>query len=132
MGFRWSKRSLRELEGIDPDLRKVCDLALKLTPIDFIITDGKRTIEEQRHYVKIGASKTMNSRHLKGDAIDFVALIPDTSGKKKVSYRFEAMKKIAGAFKKAAKQLDIPIEWGGDWKSFKDTPHIQLAKRKKK
>jgi peptidoglycan L-alanyl-D-glutamate endopeptidase CwlK len=40
------------------------------------------------------------------------------------------MKQVADACKQAAKQLDIPIEWGGDWKSFKDTPHIQLSAKK--
>lgn len=124
-GYRWSKRSLAELDGIHPDLRKVADLALKYSPHDFIITDGKRTVAEQRHYVKIGASRTMKSRHLLGYAIDYVGFVNG-----KVTYNAVIMKEIAAAFKKASKDLNIPIEWGGDWKGFVDTPHIQLSKLK--
>lgn len=124
-GFKWSARSLRELEGIHKDLRKVADLALKLSPYDFIITDGKRTIEEQRKHVANGASKTMKSRHLSGHAVDYVAVVGG-----KVSWNYTYMKAIADAFKQAAKQLGISIVWGGDWKNFKDTPHIELSKVK--
>lgn len=125
MAFKFSARSLRELDGIHPDLRKVVDKALELSPFDFIITDGKRTIAEQRQHVKNGASRTMKSRHLSGHAVDFVAIVD-----KKVSYNLKYMEGIAQAFKKAAKELNIPINWGGDWKSFKDTPHIELSKVK--
>lgn len=121
-GFKWSTRSKNNMKGIHPDLRKVCDLALELTPIDFIITEGKRTLERQRELVKKGASKTLKSRHLTGHAIDFVDV--------GASYNYERMRQIADAFKKAAKHLKIPITWGGDWKSFVDTPHIELNKSK--
>ncbi len=124
MGF--SKRSLANLEGVHPDLRKVCDLAIELcqsVKIDFIITDGCRTIEEQRVFVATGKSKTMHSRHLGGMAIDYVALIDG-----RVTYDVDAMEEIADLFKAAADELGIPIKWGGDWKTFKDTPHIELDK----
>lgn len=124
-GFKWSKRSLGELEGIHKDLRKVTDLALKYSPYDFIITDGKRTLAEQRKHVANGASKTMKSRHLTGHAVDFVAVV-----NKKVTWNYTYMKAISDAFKRAAKELGIPIVWGGDWKSFQDTPHIELNKTK--
>lgn len=122
--FKWSRRSLEQLRGIHPDLRKVTDLALKLSEVDFIITDGLRTEEEQRELVRKGASRTMRSRHLTGHAIDFVAIVNN-----KVRYDAVHMKRIAHAFKMAAKQLGIPIEWGGDWKSFVDTPHIELDRK---
>lgn len=124
MGF--SKRSLANLEGVHPDLRKVCDRAIELcqsVKIDFIITDGCRTIEEQRVFVATGKSKTMHSRHLGGMAIDYVALIDG-----RVTYDVDAMEEIADLFKAAADELGIPIKWGGDWKTFKDTPHIELDK----
>lgn len=120
--FKWSKRSLNNMVGIHPDLRRVADLALSLSPIDFIITEGARDIATQRKYVRQGKSKTMNSRHLYGLAIDYV----DVGG----SYSWERMKQISMAFKEAAEHLQIPIEWGGDWKTFKDTPHIQLSAKK--
>lgn len=121
--FKWGSRSLQHLKGIHPDLRKVADLALQLSPFDFIITDGRRTLKEQRDFVRKGVSKTMKSRHLYGFAIDYVAIVGN-----KVKYDLKAMKAISDAFKKAGNQLGIPVEWGGDWKRFKDTPHIQLSK----
>lgn len=123
----WSKRSLANLD-VHPDLRKVADRALHLldnTPYDFIVTDGGRTLEEQRHYVAIGASQTMHSRHLGGFALDFVAM-----ENRRVTYDIHAMTIVADAFKEAAEELRIPIEWGGDWHGFKDTPHIQLSERR--
>ncbi len=121
-GFRWSSRSENNLKGIHPDLRKVADLALKLTHVDFIVTEGKRTYARQVKLVQEGASKTLDSRHLQGMAIDVVDV--------GASYGKERMTQIAMAFKEAAKDLGIPIVWGGDWKKFKDTPHFELNKSK--
>lgn len=127
----FSKRSLANLD-VHPDLVKVAHRALELldgTTLDFIVTDGGRTIEEQRHFVAIGASKTMHSRHLGGFALDFVALVAE-DGRRRVTYDAKPMKAVAEAFKKAGKELNIPIEWGGDWHGFVDQPHIQLSKAK--
>lgn len=122
MGFKFSLRSLKALQGIHPDLRKVCDRAIAISPIDFVITEGRRTIAAQKKNVAKGASKTMNSRHLYGFAVDFV----DSPG---FSYNVKKMKQIADAFKKAAAEVNVPIRWGGDWKGgFVDTPHIELYK----
>ena len=130
-GFKWSKRSLKQLEefgGIHKDLRKVTDLALQLSPIDFIITDGRRTIAEQRKHVANGASKTMKSRHLTGHAVDFVAYVKVDGNTMKVSYKETYMRQVADAFSAAAKQLGIPITRGIDWGW--DSPHIELDKKK--
>lgn len=125
---KWSQRSLRELEGIHPDLRKVTDRALELSPVDFIITDGKRTIAEQRKHVANGASKTMKSRHLSGHAVDFVAYAKVDGNKMKVTYKETYMRQVADAFKQAASDLKIPIQRGIDWGW--DSPHIELDKKK--
>lgn len=122
--FRFSQRSRQNLD-VHPDLQKVVERALELSPIDFIITDGGRTHEEQVQLVANGASKTMHSRHLGGFAVDYVALVS-----RRVCYDLEPMTEIANAFKAAAEELGIPIKWGGDWKSFKDTPHIELCKER--
>lgn len=126
MGY--SKRSLMNLEGIHRDLRAVCDKAIELAQdvdIDFIITDGCRTVEEQKVFVATGKSKTMKSRHLGGFALDYVALVDG-----RASYAWADMERVAELFKDAARELDIPIKWGGDWKSFKDGPHIELDKER--
>ena len=129
-GFKWSKRSLTEMTnhgGIHKDLRKVTDLALQLSPIDFIITDGRRTLAEHRKHVANGASKTLKSRHLTGHAVDFVAYVKVDGNKKKVSYKEQYMRQVADAFSAAAKQLGIPITRGIDWGW--DSPHIELSKK---
>lgn len=123
--FKWSARSLKAMSGIHADLRKVCDRALELTTVDFIITEGLRSLATQKKYLAKGASRTLRSRHLTGHAVDFVAIVDG-----KVRYHAPAMKLIADAFKAAGKELGIPIVWGGDWKGFVDTPHIELLKTK--
>lgn len=120
-GFVFSKRSLRNLEGVHPDLVKVVRRALELTEVDFVVVEGIRTEEKQRQYVEAGASKTMNSRHLTGHAVDLVAWVGGTVNWDLVNYE-----KIAAAVKEAGGELGIPVEWGGDWKTFKDGPHFQL------
>lgn len=124
--FVFSARSRRNLD-VHPDLKKVAYRALALSAVDFIIVDGGRTYAEQVHYVRTGKSQTMRSRHLGGFALDYVAIHPSTG---KVTWAVTYMTKISQAFKQAASELGIPIEWGGDWKSFKDTPHIQLPRSK--
>lgn len=118
----WSSRSLRNLEGIHPDLRRVLDRALTLSPLDFIVIEGLRTEERQRELVASGASKTMRSRHLTGHAIDILPIGP--SGPR---FDWPLYHKIAPAFKQAAKIENVDLEWGGDWESFKDGPHFQLS-----
>jgi len=72
MSRKWSKRSLDSLKGIHPDLRRVMDRALQESPIDFTVIEGLRTEARQRELVAKGASKTMNSRHITGHAVDLM------------------------------------------------------------
>lgn len=118
-------RSLKNLRGIHPDLRTVCESCLQISPLTFVITDGLRTTEEQARLVAAGASRTMRSRHLTGHAIDFV---PVKDGK--ISWDFDDLKLVADAFKSAAHALGVPIVWGGDWKNFQDGPHIELSRQR--
>ena len=112
------------MQGVHPDLVKVVLLAIQLTDVDFGVTEGLRTIENQREYVAKGASKTMNSRHLTGHAVDLVAYIGA-----EVRWDWPLYHKIADAMKRAANSLNVPIVWGGDWKSFKDGPHFELDRK---
>ena len=121
MSFRFSEASLKKMDGVHPDLVRVMKRAITLTPIDFKITEGLRSIERQRQLVAAGASKTMKSRHLTGHAVDVAALIG-----RNVRWDWPLYAQIAVAVKEAAKQINVPIEWGGDWKTFKDGPHFQL------
>jgi peptidoglycan L-alanyl-D-glutamate endopeptidase CwlK len=114
-------RSLRALKGVHPHLVKVVKRASELSPTPFIVTEGLRTLARQKELVAKGASKTMRSRHLTGHAIDFVPVVGG-----RITWKWPAFKPIADAFKAAAKELKAPIVWGGDWKTFRDGPHIEL------
>ena len=124
MNFILSQRSVDKLRGVHPDLVRVVHRAIQLTPIDFAITCGTRSQEEQRKLVAEGKSRTMNSRHLTGHAVDFVALIDG-----RASWDMKYYQQIAQAFKHAALELGIAIVWGGDWAKFRDGPHIELDRR---
>lgn len=117
-------RSLKCLDGVHPDIAAVVRRADELGAL-FHITCGLRTEDEQRRLVKAGKSRTMKSRHLTGHAVDFVVAEPGGG----VSYDHGDMAACAAIFKQAASELGIAIEWGGDWKSFVDTPHIELDRK---
>lgn len=119
--FRFSQRSEGNLAGVHPDLIKVARRALELSPVDFVVTEGRRTIERQRQLVAEKKSQTLRSRHLTGHAVDVFAL-PTSAGSWDMTY----YRQIAAAFKQASDELKIPVEWGGNWTTFKDGPHFQL------
>ena len=70
MGFKFSRRSLERLSGVHDDLASVMVHAIGRSSIDFTVLEGRRTLERQKELVAQGASKTMNSRHLTGHAVD--------------------------------------------------------------
>lgn len=125
MSFKLGVRSRMKLTGVHPDLVRVVEAAIKITDIDFTVTEGVRTMERQRELVAKGASTTMNSRHITGHAVDVAAMIGQ-----QVRWDWPLYAKIAGAMKQAAKELGIPIIWGGDWKSFPDGPHFELDRKR--
>ena len=47
----------------------------------------------------------------------------------KVSWDWKDFYPLAEAVKKAAKEVKVEVEWGGDWKSFRDGPHWQLPRK---
>jgi peptidoglycan L-alanyl-D-glutamate endopeptidase CwlK len=124
MTFNLSRRSLERMHGVHPDLVKVVMRAIKITEVDFGVTEGMRTVEKQREYVARGASKTMKSRHLTGHAVDLAAYVGGA-----VSWDWPHYHKIAAAMKSAAKEHEVAIVWGGDWSTFKDGPHFELDRR---
>lgn len=122
----WSVRSLKNLQGIHPDLRRVMDRALQESATDFIVTEGLRTLARQRQLVAAGASKTLKSRHITGHAVDLLPIGP--SGK--AEFHWPLYQRLAPAIKAAAEVEGVALVWGGDWKSFKDGPHFELDRRK--
>lgn len=118
--FKLSQRSIDRLNGVHPDLVSVVKLAIERSDVDFMVTEGLRSKERQKELVAAGASKTMNSRHITGHAVDLAAYVNG------IRWDWPLYEKIAKAMKQAAYELNIKIEWGGDWKSFKDGPHFQI------
>lgn len=114
------ERSVKNLKGVHPHLQELVYKASEISEIKFVVTEGVRTLERQKALKDAGASQTMKSRHLTGHAVDVAAKIGD-----EIRWDWPLYKKIADAFKEASIQLNIPIEWGGDWK-MKDGPHFQL------
>ena len=114
-------RSKARLQGVNPALVKVVERAIKLTTVDFTVIEGLRTPERQRKLFDAGASQTLKSRHLTGHAVDLAAWVDD-----QVDWSWPLYDKIAAAMKQASAQVGVPIEWGGNWTSFRDGPHFQL------
>jgi peptidoglycan L-alanyl-D-glutamate endopeptidase CwlK len=121
MSFALGARSKERLKGVHPDLVRVVERAIQLTEVDFTVLEGLRTAARQQQLVKSGASKTLRSRHLTGHAVDLAAVIDG-----EVRWDWPLYHRIAKAVKQAAAELKVPIEWGGDWRTFKDGPHWQL------
>ena len=123
--FTLSPRSYKRLEGVHPDLVRVVERAIAITEVDFVVLEGLRTKERQAQLLKAGASRTMNSRHITGHAVDLGAWV-----NKEVRWDWPLYSKIAAAMKQSATELIVPIVWGGDWRTFKDGPHFELDRRK--
>lgn len=121
MAYYLGKRSRARLKGVHPDLVRVVKRAIDITPVDFTVIEGVRSRERQRQLVRSGASRTMRSRHLTGHAVDIAPWVGGT-----VRWDWPLFYPIAKAMKQAAKELNVPITWGGDWRRFKDGPHFQL------
>lgn len=119
--FVLSKKSQDRLTGVHPDLVRVVKRAIEITTVDFAVLEGVRSKARQEQLVRAGASQTMNSRHITGHAVDLGAYVSGS-----VRWDWPLYHKIADAVKQAAAELGVPIEWGGDWRTFKDGPHFQL------
>lgn len=121
--YKFSNRSLNNLKGVDEKLVNLMTEVLQKSPYDFGITEGLRTIEKQKEYVKAGKSQTMNSYHLKGKAVD-IKVYKDGE----VIWDLKYYKEIANLVKRTAAEKGLKITWGGDWKTLVDGPHFQIEK----
>jgi hypothetical protein len=118
-----NESSLKRLEGVHEDLVRVAKRASELAEhagLDFAITEGVRSLARQRQLVAAGASATMKSRHMTGDAFDFVPLVNGEP-----CWKWPAFWPLVEIFEIAAKELGAAIEPGARWKKFPDGPHIQ-------
>lgn len=122
---KYSQRSLNNLKGIHPDLRRVIDRALQESPLDFVVIEGLRTRARQIELVESGASQTMNSRHLTGHAVDLMPIGPNGP-----AFDWPLYDRLGPAVKEAADKEGVSLVWGGDWKSFRDGPHFELDRNR--
>jgi peptidoglycan L-alanyl-D-glutamate endopeptidase CwlK len=123
MAWKFGKKSLERLAGIKEPMQALAKAAIVDSPYDFSITNGLRTLEEQKVLFATGKSKTMKSKHLTGDAFDIAVFVDG-----KLTWELKYYKAVATHIKKVAAKLGVKITWGGDWKTFIDGPHFQLEK----
>lgn len=129
MSFKFGSSSLKKLEGVDKRLVEVLKEAISISPVDFTIVEGIRTMERQKELVKEGKSKTLKSKHIDGLAVDVCACVPKVD--------FNAMidtALIVGIVYAIANKRGIKLRLGAIWdghsyanNSFKDLYHIELV-----
>lgn len=119
MSYSLGAKSLERLQGVHPDLQRVVQRAIGISTHDWSVLEGLRTLERQKTLMAAGKSTTLHSRHITGHAVDIIPF--------PVSWDWKDYPPIAESMKKAAKDLGIDLQWGGDWKSFPDAPHWQLS-----
>ena len=110
MAYKLSTRSQEKLVGINSELKKVVCLAITYTKIDFGVIEGVRTVAQQKALVESGASQTMDSKHLKGRAVDLMAYVNGRG-----CWELNVYDEIADAMKRAAIEIDVAVRWGAAW-----------------
>lgn len=124
---RLGPTSRQRLATVNPTLQAVVQRAFETVPFDVTVIEGIRSKERQAQLVKQGASKTMNSKHLTGNAVDLAPYPVDWNNK-------ERFNTLAAHVLAAAKELGVKVRWGGDWNQngdwkderFYDGPHFEL------
>jgi len=124
MAYKLSARSEAMLMGVHPALQSVVRRALVLSPVDFAVIEGVRTKERQAELVKAGASRTMDSRHITGHAVD---LAPYIGGQ--IRWDWPAFGPLVEAMRAASLELGVRVIHGADWVTFRDGPHHELDRK---
>lgn len=120
--FFLSEKSLAHLVGVHSDLVKVVKAAIDITPVDFGVLEGVRTLAREKELKHAGASETLRSRHLTGHAVDLGAYIG-----RHITWQPKFYKMIAASMRASAVDFNVPITWGGDWITLKDWGHFELS-----
>lgn len=113
--------SAKKLKGVHPRLVSLVRRAWGESSQGFIVTEGLRTRERQVELVAAGASRTMNSRHLTGHAVDLACTV-----RGEVRWDWPLYAGLAREIKRIAELEGLVITWGGDWKSLRDGPHFEI------
>ncbi|RWB50546.1 MAG: M15 family peptidase [Mesorhizobium sp.] len=107
---------------LKPNLQSVIKRAQEIGGVKFVIGSGVRDAQQQKDAVKWGWSKTEESDHLHGDAVDLWPLDKDGA----VVFDPKLQAQVVKAMKQAAKEAGVKLDIGADWKRFKDLPHFAL------
>ena len=141
MSIILGQRSLLRLEGVHPDLVRVVKKAAAMSSLDFTVLEGLRTLDRQRKLLSEGATKTLNSRHITGHAVDLGVLIDGS-----VRWDWGLYLRLGEVMRAASLAEKVPVRWGGTWKllsaiqgpitakilsrSFPDGPHFEIDPKK--
>ena len=112
--FKWGMRSKLRMRTMHPDLRKVFDAFIEITPRDVTILEVARSVSRQKQLVESGASRTMNSRHIPINGVVYAADIGVLAGSR-VVWTWDLYEEAAETMRDAAKLTGIPVRWGGCW-----------------
>jgi peptidoglycan L-alanyl-D-glutamate endopeptidase CwlK len=128
--YKLGQKSINEMRDpnkalfVHPNLVAMVEGSIIITPVDFSVHDGLRTLDEQREYVRTGVSKTLNSYHIpniprnKGERSEYgqaVDLVPYINGK--LRWEWDPIFQIAAAMHSNLDKLDNynKIRWGAVW-----------------
>lgn len=128
--YKFSQRSINNLKDVDSRLVKLCQSVLD--EFDFVVIEGHRSLEKQMKCFEKGTSQidgiTKKSKHnyfpsLAIDCIPYKKGHNPFDGSKESDKMFDDMAKV---FKRKARELNLELVWGGDWKTLVDKPHFEL------
>ena len=122
---KFGKRSKERLRGIDARLVSVLNELVKI--MDVTIIEGLRSEQRQEKLLKEGSTKTKFSKHITGKAVDLAPYPIDWKDRDRFHY-------MGGMIRGIAKQLNVPVRWGGDWDGdgetkdnrFDDLVHVEI------
>ncbi len=107
-----SQRDHTRLIGVHPGLQGVVRAAATRSPMRFMVVEGMRTRKRQQELFNAGASRTMNSRHLTGHAVDLAPVLDDGT----IPWnRGELFYAVASVMREAAIIGCIAVTWGVIW-----------------
>ena len=122
---KFGKRSKERLRGVDTRLVNVLNELVKI--MDVTIIEGLRSEQRQEKLLEQGSTKTKFSKHIEGKAVDLAPYPIDWEDRDRFHY-------MGGMIRGIAKQLNIPVRWGGDWdgdgetkdNKFDDLVHVEI------
>ncbi|NRA77162.1 MAG: M15 family metallopeptidase [Pseudoalteromonas sp.] len=139
--YKYSPNSLRHINGVQPDMRSVCHLAMVIANSrmmnvpDFGISCGHRTQLTQKDLYAIGRTVDTHlptvtncdgvktkSRHQSGNAVDIYCYVDG-----KTNYKMKHLAQVATCFYEAAMQLGVTLKWGGQFENSVDAPHFEIV-----